>query len=120
MLDEEERVMRTLFKGAPRMRDVDPDLSEPKGRGRAKSARTKLSPVELAAQWGKKPSSIIALIRQGELRAIDVSVSRGKPRFLIDLADIAIFEERRTVQPPERRTARRRRPKTEAEGPKYF
>jgi hypothetical protein len=96
-------------------RDIDPDLKT----GRARNARTKLSPVELAAQWGKKPSSIIALIRTGELRAIDVSVSRGRPRFLIDLADIAIFEERRTVRRPER-TPRRRRSRAEPEGIKFF
>ena len=110
--------MQTLFE-ATSLGDDDPDLSALKDR-RAKHARTKLSPKELATQWGKKPSSIIALIRTGELRAIDVSVSRGRPRFLIDLADIAIFEERRTIQPPIPRTRRRRRSSMEPEGVKIF
>jgi hypothetical protein len=86
----------------------------------AKTARTKLSPAELAAKWGKTPKSIIALIRQQELRAIDVSLRRDRPRFLIDLADIAIFEERRAVQPPAPRPRYRRRSKTEPDGAKYF
>ena len=90
-------------------------------QGRAhKSARTKLSPAELASQWGKKPSSIIALIRTGELRAIDVSVSRGKPRFLIDLADIALFEERRTVLPAQPAPRQRRHVEASYEGFRYF
>jgi hypothetical protein len=84
----------------------------------AANNRTKFSPVELAAQWGKAPSTIIALIRQGQLRAIDVAISRGKPRFLIDLADILAFEARREVQPPIRRQ-RCRRKRTE-EGIQYF
>ncbi len=63
-----------------------------------KSDRTKLSPRELADQWGKKPSMIIALIRQGELRDQRIAKPRA-PRFLIDVADIAIFEQRRAFQP---------------------
>jgi len=100
--------MQTSFKTPPQ---------EPRS---AKTARRKLSPTELAAQWGKDPESIIALIRLGELRAIDVAVSRGRPRFLIDLADVAIFEERRTVQPSTPRPRYRRRSKTEPDGAKYF
>ena len=101
------------------LKDIDPDLSA-KRRQRVNTDRTKLSPIELAKRWGKDTRSIIGLIRLGDLPAIDVSVSRGRPRFLIDLADIAIFEERRKVQPPEPRTRRRRRTKTETEGVKYF
>jgi hypothetical protein len=102
------------------LEDIDPDLSGPKRRQRVKTDRTKLSPAELAAKWGKSAESIIALIRLGDLPAIDVSVSRGRPRFLIDLADIAIFEQRRTVRPPEPRTRRRRQLKIEPECVKYF
>ena len=85
-----------------------------------RTERTKLSPKELAAQWGKKPSTIIALIRQGELRAINASTTQERPRFLIDVADIAIFEQRRAVQ-PSAGARRRRSNKAEANGPiKYF
>lgn len=63
--------------------------------------RTKLTPPELARRWGKKPSTIVALIRTGQLRAIDVAVRRGgRPRFLIDEADIALFEQSREVGGP--------------------
>jgi hypothetical protein len=87
-----------------------------------KNGRTKLSPKELAAQWGTTTKTILALIHSGALGAIDISV-KSTPRFLIDLADIAIFEERRTVQPPEERprTRRRRSKKRDDDGTvKYF
>ena len=83
--------------------------------------RTKLSPPELAARWGKKASTIIALIRAGELRAIDVSLGRARPRFLIDVTDIAVFEERCAVGPPPSPTPRRRCAKAEPQGfVRYF
>ena len=86
----------------------------------ANPTRTKLSPKELAARWGMSLRHVIRLIKGGELRAIDVAITRGRPRFLIDVADIASFEERRAVQPPptpaERRRQRRyKRAATEAE-----
>ena len=65
------------------------------------SERKKLNPKELAAQWGVAKDTIFALIRNGELSAINVAVTGDRPRFLIDLADVAIFEERRRVHPPE-------------------
>ncbi len=89
-----------------------------------KTMQTKLSPIDLAALWGVTADNIRALIRSGQLPAIDVSVDRGKPRFLIDVADIALFEQRRAVQPPEAPTERRRqRRKQRAAGKgdiKYF
>jgi hypothetical protein len=75
------------------------------------ATRTKLSPSELGAQWGKKPATIIALIKAGELRAIDASLGSGKPRFLIDLDDIAAFERRRQVGAPRERAPKQRRSK---------
>jgi len=94
--------------------------------GSAKSARTKLSPNELAAQWGVARKTILALIRSRQLPAIDISPGEpgrgpGRRTFLIDVGDIAIFEERRTIQPPERKTQRRRKKKSEADGiTKFF
>ena len=77
----------------------------------AQQGRTKLTPPQLAQRYGCKPSKIIAWIRSGELRAIDSSTRPGvgRPRYLIDLADVAIFEERRTVKPA--KTVTKRRPK---------
>ena len=111
--------MRT-FKPTSKKDNIDPD-SPRKDLDRGNKTRTKLSPKELAAQWGKDYGSILALIRQGELTAIDVAISRGRPRFLIDPADIALFEERRRVYRPEERTPRqRKRRKMEPQGAKYF
>ncbi len=73
--------------------------------------RTKLTPKQLAARWQCKPDKVRALINTGQLSAIDISLSpgTGRPRFLIDLADVITFEERRKVRvsAPSRR---RRRP----------
>jgi len=83
-------------------------------------AKEKFTPPELAAKWGIDAQKVLAWIRSGELRAIDASTTPGgRRRFLIDVADIASFEERRTVQPPptpaERRRQRRyKRAATEA------
>jgi hypothetical protein len=82
-------------------------------------ARTKYTPPELAALWGVAPEKIIAFITSGELRAIDASTRRGgRPRYLIDVKDVADFERRRSVQVPAR-PARRRRQSPEESGD-YF
>lgn len=73
--------------------------------------RTKLTPPELAARWGKKASTIIAWIRAGRLPAIDTSMGSKRPRFLIDEADIAVFESRQRVQPPPTPVPRRKQQK---------
>ena len=63
--------------------------------------RTKLTPPRLAKLWGVDPAKIHQWIRSGELRAIDVSSTRGgRPRYLIDVADVAAFEAGREVRPP--------------------
>ncbi len=75
----------------------------------AASRKTKLSPPELAAQWGVDVHKILSWIKAGELRAINVATDRnGRPRYAIDVADIAAFEAGRTVQPPTPRIRRRR------------
>ena len=56
--------------------------------------RTKLTPPELARRWGVSPDKILAFIRSGELRAVNAAASpNGRPRWLIDLADLAVFEQ---------------------------
>jgi len=63
-------------------------------------ARSKLTPPQIAQLWGVGTGKVVAWIRQGELRAIDASSARGgRPRYLVDVADLAEFEERRSVVP---------------------
>ena len=73
--------------------------------------RQKLTPPQLAKEWGVSPDKIVGFIRRGELRAIDVSTNRGsaRPRYLIDRRDIEAFENARAVVPPAPKTRRRRR-----------
>jgi helix-turn-helix protein len=62
--------------------------------------RTKLTPPQLAKQWGVSHAKIVALIRTGELRAINLATTMsGRPRYLIDKADIERLEKRREVIP---------------------
>lgn len=59
----------------------------------------KLTPPQIAKQWGIAPEKVVAWIQAGELRAIDASTTRGKrPRYLIDIEDLAAFEKSRLVQ----------------------
>ena len=62
--------------------------------------RQKLTPPEIAKRWGVSPEQIIRFIRSGELRAINVATNpAGRPRFLIDIRDLQVFEQRRSVSP---------------------
>ena len=75
----------------------------------ATSKRTKLTPPQLAAAWGIDVAKVLHWIKAGELRAINVATDRnGRPRYAIDVADIAVFEASRAVQPPAPRIRRRR------------
>ncbi len=49
-------------------------------------ARTKLTPPEVAKAWGISPEKVLAWIRSGELRAVNVATKLGVPR----LADRSI------------------------------
>lgn len=61
----------------------------------------KITPPELARRWGVDIDTVYAWIRGGELRAINgAKRAGGRPRYLINEADIADFERRRAVQPP--------------------
>ncbi len=73
--------------------------------------RQKLTPPQLGKMWGISPDKIVAWIRSGELKAIDVSLNRGsvRPRYLIDRRDIESFELSRAVVPPSPKAKRRRR-----------
>ena len=71
-------------------------------------AKVKLTPPEVAKMWGITPEKVIAFIRSGELRAINVATRLGgRPRFLIDVSDLAAFEARRAVVPQTKPVRRR-------------
>jgi hypothetical protein len=73
-------------------------------------ARTKLTPPELAQQWGVSADQIVRLIRAGELSAVNVALrTSGRPRFLIDVESVREFDRRRSCAPVPK--VRRRRVK---------
>jgi excisionase family DNA binding protein len=75
---------------------------------RSKS-RIKLTPPEVAQRWGISPEKVITWIRSGELRALNAATRPGgRPRYLIDEADLAEFESRRSVQPVNPKRHRKR------------
>lgn len=60
--------------------------------------KQKMTPPQVARLWGINPDKVVAWIKSGELRAIDASTRPGgRPRYLIDVADIRAFETRRLV-----------------------
>jgi excisionase family DNA binding protein len=74
--------------------------------------RKKFSVREVARMFGVSPNKIMAWIRAGELRAINVASRESRrPRYAIDAADIDAFEAGRQVVPdvaPRMRKVRRR------------
>lgn len=84
--------------------------------------RRKVTPPELAAEWGISPAKVVAFIRRGELRAINVANAHcSRPRYLIDRADIERFEKARQVIPDGGRSPTQRlRRKTQAGVKEFF
>ncbi len=75
-----------------------------------KHPRAKLTPPKAARLYGVSPVKILSWIRNGELRAFNAATSAtGRPRWLIDEADLAAFEQRRAAQPPPAAAPRRRK-----------
>ncbi len=73
-------------------------------------ASRKFRPPELAKRYGVEPSKIIAWIRSGELRAVNIATRpTGRPRYIIDEEDVVAFEERREARPPVKTERRPRR-----------
>jgi transposase len=63
-------------------------------------SRTKLTPPMIAHRFGVSTDKIIAWIRSGELRGVNIATkANGRPRYVVDEADLAVFEQRRTAQP---------------------
>ena len=80
--------------------------------------KSKLTPPEIARRWGIGTSKVLGWIRAGELRAIDAAASPGqRPRYLVDITDLAAFENRRAVTGPTRSSRRRKLPNSVTE---YF
>ena len=63
---------------------------------------------EIAQQLAVKPERVIAWIRAGQLRAVNVGDGLVKPRFRIAPSDLENFLAARAVQPPVRPARRRR------------
>jgi excisionase family DNA binding protein len=77
-----------------------------------KNERRKLSPAEVAAQLGVGRDTVIAWVKNGELKGANLAIKpNGRPRYSIDVADLREFEERRRVQ-PQTRVSRGRRART--------
>src|SRR5262245_53883846 len=62
--------------------------------------RQKLSPPQMARLWGIDSQKVLDWIKQGLLKAINVSSGSERPRYLIDRADIQAFENARAVRLP--------------------
>ena len=76
--------------------------------------RTWLTPPEVGRRYGIKAERVIAMIRAGLLRAIDVSSPGSRrPRFRIHESDLIAFETLRTVTPRSKGSPRKRRPKSD-------
>jgi len=62
--------------------------------------RKKLSPPQVAKVWGVSAAKVVGFIKSGELRATNLATDlNGRPRYVVDLDDIARFEEARQVVP---------------------
>ena len=76
--------------------------------------RTHLRPSELARARGVKSDTILALIRSGQLKAVNMSTQpNGRPRWLIPREAVEAFDAARSSvakQRPRIQRVRRRRP----------
>jgi hypothetical protein len=80
--------------------------------------RRKLTPPQLARLWGIGTDKILGWIRDGSIPAINAaSRPGGRPRWLIDVDDLADFERSRAASPPRKAT---RRPAPAAEVIQFF
>ena len=60
----------------------------------------KMTPPQIARLWGIATEKVMAWIRSGELKAIDAATTLGgRPRFLVDIDDLAAFERSRATTP---------------------
>lgn len=79
-----------------------------------------LTPPQYAKTLGVEPPKVIAWIKRGELRAVNVALNQyGRPTYKIPLSAIVEFEERRSAKQPVK-PARRNRQKEDVNFVKYF
>ena len=75
-------------------------------------SRTKLTPPQIAARYGVGTDKVLGWIRSGEMRGVNIAAkANGRPRYVVDEADLAVFEARRAARPLS--AAPRRRKKSE-------
>jgi hypothetical protein len=68
------------------------------------------TPRELAHRWRVSPDRIRALVRSGELPALNLATTRGgRPRLVILPEAVAAFERGRSAATPPKKPQRRRR-----------
>jgi hypothetical protein len=69
-----------------------------------------ITPPRLAAQLGVDVHAILAWIKAGELRAVNLAVNANgkRPRWKIGVADLESFLARRAATPPIKAVHRRR------------
>ncbi len=68
-----------------------------------------LTPPEIARRYGISVDKVLAWIRTGELRALNLAESRsGRPRWRIDHVDLMAFESQRAAIPDKPQPRRRR------------
>jgi hypothetical protein len=64
------------------------------------STRRKITVPQLARLWGVANGKVLAWIHSGELPAVNLARNpHGRPRFAVDLDDVAAFERRRMAGP---------------------
>ncbi len=82
---------------------------------------TTLTPPQLARRWGVAADKVNALIRSGQLRALNLATDpNGRPRYRIYLSDVERFEQARSNKPPLPKAQRRRRRREAMAGKEYF
>lgn len=81
-----------------------------------------MTPPTIAKLYVVSPDKVLAWIRSGELRAINVvSKAGGRPRYRVSAADLAAFEAARAAVPARpTRPSRQRKPKPAAGFVQYF
>lgn len=69
----------------------------------------KLTPPKLAKLWGVSTSKVLAFIRSGELKAINLATHRhNRAWYSIDVSDIEAFERSRQVIPDHGKSSTRK------------
>jgi hypothetical protein len=68
-----------------------------------------MTPPQIAAEYGISVDKVLCWIRAGELRAVNIATNpNGRPRWVIDQADLAAFEVRRAATPAASAARRKR------------